>query len=502
MLLGLLSVLTNVFAHKIITIAPSDYAGDLPYDIKCDGVDDDIEIQTALCEIQEQVYNINPRKTECGGWNYISNKTLSGDLVLLEGVFNINRQILVYSNINIIGAGMNDTVLRLVDNARSYYDNYYRDPPSLGNGHSGFIRVFFDDNVVLTDLTIDGNKDNQQTSTLGDEFEYGRYGFYSEASYNITIKNTRVRNWQGYGLDPHGIGGEGGDNAYGKLLYVFNNHVELNDWDGITLDKTLDIFCFNNYIVNNGRHGINIVTGSKNVRVYNNTAISNGYAYKTYKSFSQYGCGIMAQNNQNYDVNNVFVYNNFIDNSFTGGICFNSVTNSLIYNNIIQHSKYCVFLSIQSDNELGSREIEIYNNQCNDVDSGIYLKSSSNNSVYDNTITTLETNFAILINENYNEKTNNIYNNTYLVTYKEDLYIKYSDGLYDDTVEVADPTCETGIIGSKNVCCMNTCINGDGLSQCGGSGCSLLEGGSSGCCTSTILNSNRHCSTHSPPCVM
>jgi len=501
-LLGILSVLTTTFAHKIITIAPSDYTGNLPYDVKCDGIEDDIEIQAAMCEIQEQTYVINPAKTACGGWNFISNKDLTGEVKLLEGVFNIHRQILVYSNIHLYGAGMNNTILKLADNARSFYDNYYRDPPSLGNGHSGFIRVFFDDNVVLSDLTIDGNKDNQQTSVLGDEFEYGRYGFYSEASYNITVKNTRVRNWQGYGLDPHGVGGKGEEKDYGRLLYVYDNHVELNDWDGITLDKTLNIFCFNNIVMNNGRHGINVVTGSKNVRVYNNKIYNNGYAYKTYNKFSQFGCGVMAQNNQNYGVNDVYVYDNYIDNSFTGGICFNSVTQSFIYNNIVHNSKYCVSLSIQSDNVEGSKEIEIYDNLCQNNNEGIYIKSSTNNSIHDNTISTIDTPYGVLVNEKYDEKTNNIYNNTFLVTYAENNYIKYSDGLFDDTEEIPDPICENGILWKQDICCASTCINKDGLPQCGGSGCSTLEGGSSGCCTSTILNSNRHCSTHSPPCIM
>lgn len=64
-----------------------------------------------------------------------------------------------------------------------------------------------------------------------------------------------------------------------------------------------------------------------------------------------------------------------------------------------------------------------------------------------------------------------------------------------------DPTCTNGII-NDNVCCASTCINTAGQPQCGGSGCSLLPGGSLLCCMTTIRFAGVSCNDGVAPCVI
>ena len=61
--------------------------------------------------------------------------------------------------------------------------------------------------------------------------------------------------------------------------------------------------------------------------------------------------------------------------------------------------------------------------------------------------------------------------------------------------EDPDPTCSLGIING-DICCLSSC------GSCGGSGCSNRDGGSAGCCTSTIRNNNESCDENAVPCVI
>ena len=61
--------------------------------------------------------------------------------------------------------------------------------------------------------------------------------------------------------------------------------------------------------------------------------------------------------------------------------------------------------------------------------------------------------------------------------------------------DLPDPTCIDGII-NNDVCCRLEC------GVCGGPGCSLLPGGSSGCCMSSIRNSDINCDEFPAPCLI
>ena len=67
--------------------------------------------------------------------------------------------------------------------------------------------------------------------------------------------------------------------------------------------------------------------------------------------------------------------------------------------------------------------------------------------------------------------------------------------IVEEIIEQPDPTCENGIM-KNNICCLSSC------GECGGSGCSLREGGASGCCGSVIQVSERYCNETTSPCIL
>jgi hypothetical protein len=55
---------------------------------------------------------------------------------------------------------------------------------------------------------------------------------------------------------------------------------------------------------------------------------------------------------------------------------------------------------------------------------------------------------------------------------------------------------------AESVCCSTGCVNGSGLMQCGGTGCSMLQGGVNACCSSGIDGTQTYCnaSISNAPC--
>ena len=80
-----------------------------------------------------------------------------------------------------------------------------------------------------------------------------------------------------------------------------------------SVDKHEYVLIANNVVERNGRHGINIVTGSKHVNVINNQIDYNG--------FEDEGCGVCFGNNFGFDTRGGFIYQNYIKRSQRAGIC-------------------------------------------------------------------------------------------------------------------------------------------------------------------------------------
>ena len=490
---------------------------------------DNLNIQTAICKAKNLTINLNCGFKQSNVEN-IPNRNISGIVTLQPGTY-IIHQLYLYSNIIFKGQGQQITILKLQNNAESYY----LDPENYKNGQSGLLRSLREDNIEIKDMTIDMNKINQidyflyryDSSYIDNDLskgkkymrmahQYGRFAIYTESCNNIKIINIEGKNAQNYCLDPHGEGrSEYADfNKYGTSLLIENCYIHDNDWDGITIDKSRNVIIRNNIVNNNGRHGINIVTGSYNVEVYNNTLTNNGHYFLNYGK----GCNIMGQNNQLYDVHMLNIYNNLINNGHYAGICLNSVTNSIIKNNTIyNHKNYCIRLNIQSTNYnmLYEGFIPSYNrgspttsnnnliegNICYDNIDGILIRKGLHNNIISNSIHTSKSTFGI---KNIDEIQNISTNIFTLNIYSGEINI-LCNIVYGDTNTVPcinhpnpntppDPNCNYGIL-INNICFESNC------NPTGGAGCSN-NGNTPFCCSSIIKTVNFNCNNYSSPCII
>lgn len=506
-------IIKNVFMITINVNAPTGT------------ITDNNIIQIAICNSKNLTFNVN-----CGfkqsNPSLIPNKEIEGVVILQSGTY-IIHQLYLYSNIVFKGQGKTLTTLKLQNSAKSYYLT----PDSFNNGQSGLIRALGEENIEIRDMTLDGNKQNQIDYLLyryddsyidpndyskGKKYmrmpyNYGRFGIYTEVCNNVIIDNVIGKNFMGYGIaDPHGEGDSEYQDytKYGSGLIVSNCESFDNDWDGLTIDKTRFGKIFNNKIYNNGRHGINIVTGSYDIEVYDNELTNNGhYFLGTQKK----GCGIMGQNNQLYDVYDLNIHHNQISNSNYGGVCLNSVTNSIISNNnIFNQDTYCIRFGVQNTNyEMLFQNIfpsytrgnptttnynNINNNNCNNNKNGIVISHGKNNIFELNNINTYYSTFGIKNNnEKTNESTNTFIGNTFSgnilldVLYSDINSMSYMMHPYPNNTP--DPTCANGIL-NKNVCCESSC------GTCGGIGCTGL------CCTASLITTEYYCDEYSAPCII
>jgi hypothetical protein len=267
-------------------------------------------------------------------------KDRGGVVFIKEGVYNLTAQIIMYGNITLKGDGMNLTVLRLADYAPAYK-------------RAGLIRATFQNgdcnNISVQHMTLDGNKKNQHTSETE---TYGRFGLFTEVCNDTLFDFVRVTSFQGYGFDPHGKK----PYSWGYNLTVSNCHADNNYWDGFTLDQTINIRCVNNTAIDNGRHGFNIVTGSRNVLIENVTSYNNGYGYPTPQTST--GCGITVQNNQEFGTHTGVIMFNNLQGDKKASLCIDEIHSYTVFNNTMTTPGIrCVY-------NKGSNDTLIYNNAC------------------------------------------------------------------------------------------------------------------------------------------
>ena len=278
------------------------------------------------------------------------NKVGGGTLQIEGGTYVLSSNIQIGSNTAIIGAGINTTILKLVDRAKPWWN------PETGIRKAGFIYSEDTINLYFANFTIDGNKENQNTDEIS---IYGRFGVYTETVNNVVINGMGVINFQGYGFDPHGVKEP---KQWSDGLRIYNSYAANNDWDGFTIDQSTNVLLQNNKAYNNGRHGFNIVTGTYNLVLYNNIAYDNGFYYY----MGNPGCGVAIQNNLNYNTRNISVTKNIFKNNYDAGICLRDVSQIILKDNTIVNNNYTnttQHLCISIDN---SNSITLENNVCSD----------------------------------------------------------------------------------------------------------------------------------------
>jgi parallel beta-helix repeat protein len=168
-----------------------------------------------------------------------------------------------------------------------------------------------------------------------------------------------VVNFQGYGFDPHGVKEP---KQWSVGLKIYNSYAANNDWDGFTIDQSTNVILQNNKAYYNGRHGFNIVTGTYNLILYNNIAYNNGFYYY----LGNPGCGVVVQNNLDYNTRAIAVVNNIFENNFDAGICVRDVSQITLKDNKIINRNYTNTsnqLCIDIENSVG---VISENNICSD----------------------------------------------------------------------------------------------------------------------------------------
>lgn len=202
-------------------------------DYVCDGIDDHVQINSAIADC-----------TGAGG----------GTVRLSQGLFIINANVLVQSGVILEGQGWS-SILKLKNSSATF-------------SVAGIVRIKNASteavNAGIRNFQIDGNKSNQSVGT-------NKYGIYHEGT-NCFIENIYVHDTCGYGIDPHENNG-----GYTTGLIIRGCHVidcgdaTLGVQDGITLDKCENSIVEGNVVAGAYRHGISLVTGSRNNNIRGNT---------------------------------------------------------------------------------------------------------------------------------------------------------------------------------------------------------------------------------------
>lgn len=211
--------------------------------------------QTYVSDDASEVINYAIGQLLDGGVIYISQGTyvlksktaIEGTSPTLYGAVVINS-----SNITLVGAGINKTILKLDDGLGGNV---------IGVGANSSY-------TVISNLTIDGNKDNQTDTGIDGDL----CGLFIKSGHNHDIiYNVMVINSTREGFYLHG----------GWCTYM-NLYAKNCGQNGIEIDANADCNIINLYSINAGLHGIEIYGGSTPRETYNNICNLKVYGAQGY----------------------------------------------------------------------------------------------------------------------------------------------------------------------------------------------------------------------------
>jgi poly(beta-D-mannuronate) C5 epimerase len=188
----------------------------------------------------------------------------------------------------------------------------------------------------------------------------------------------------GYGGDTPGLRYDGGDGS----LVKGNNIYDL--YFGLYSSGVGGLIIENNHVHDNLHYGLDPHTGTHDMAIRNNTVHDNG------------GIGIICS----LDCYNIAIEDNVVYNNTKMGIMFSrNMTDSIARNNDVSNEDRGIVISESSNNE-------IYNNTVSDSGSGIEVdEDSSGNSIHDNTIVNIEAPEDALGIEDGAESENTLFSN-------------------------------------------------------------------------------------------
>ena len=213
----------------------------------CDGIKDQIEINTALDFVAD-----NDEYTS----------------VYLKGpsIFLIDQPI--YISANTILEGDENAVVKLVDNAK--WKKRYK--PLIGQKGTKFIVRLEDQSVTTGDITIrgfelNGNRVNQSEPAGNSYYRM----IQLQNCYNITINDMYIHNGLADGiLLEFGVGEA--ENTYNINSKFYNNRIHNDGHDGIYIGQAVNFEIYNNIITNTRTDASIRAQNCNNFKIYNNIA--------------------------------------------------------------------------------------------------------------------------------------------------------------------------------------------------------------------------------------
>ena len=165
-----------------------------------------------------------------------------------------NGGVYLRENVFMMGAGMGETTLRVMDGWSTGLTGIVRSYPGVEKSNYG-----------LADITLDGNRAN--TTGKVDAFYCGVTPDKPKSDYDVYVLRVEAMDAKGYGFDPHEVT---------TRLVIADCVAHGNGLDGFVADHIVDGVYSNNVSYDNDRHGFNIVTTSNDFLMTGNVAHGNG----------------------------------------------------------------------------------------------------------------------------------------------------------------------------------------------------------------------------------
>lgn len=165
-----------------------------------------------------------------------------------------NGGIYLKGNVFLIGDGIGQTTLRVMDGWSGPLTGIVRSPPGVEKNNYG-----------VADITLDGNRANATGKV--DAFYCGVTPNLTLSDHDVYVLRVEGKDCAGYGFDPHEVT---------TRLTIANCVAHGNGLDGFVADHIVDGVYKDNVAYGNDRHGFNIVTTSNDMLLTGNIAHDNG----------------------------------------------------------------------------------------------------------------------------------------------------------------------------------------------------------------------------------
>jgi hypothetical protein len=272
-----------------------------------------------------------------------ANRNGGGVVVLKSGTYGVGIRpanattseggILLKNNVFLKGQGMDKSVLRVFDGWES------------SRKLTGIVRTPWGEatkNVGVSDLTLDGNREN--TNGVVDGYFSGGIPGTDISDQDAWVFRVEIRNCEGYGFDPH---------ERTVRLSITDCIAHHNGKDGFVADFCIDGEFKNNVSYENDRHGFNIVTSTNDFLLSDNIARDNGgggfvvqrgsydiplpnnILIEGGESFGNDKEGVLIKMSYNVEIREVYIH----DNGTYGVRLYGASNVSVLNNRIIDNSR-------------------------------------------------------------------------------------------------------------------------------------------------------------------